>query len=145
MEKTNSKIHTKISNFNTKILINASVHLKFLQEIHNLSIIDSNQISYIENNSIAILNMPTITRLYNIFFKSVKEDHDRINEYLSNENKNLEVKVKESEINNDEIFRELKIVTKEKIEIINDKNKIDEEITNIKVNNKINLRLQKKI
>lgn len=134
MEKLNSKINAKISNFDSKNLINAAVHLKFLQETNNISIIDSsNEMTYIEKNSQSITNIPTITRLYNIFLKTIKEDQEKINEYLLNENKNLELNLKESEINNDDIFRELKIVTKEKIEIINDKNKIDEDLTNFKV------------
>jgi hypothetical protein len=77
--------------------------------------------------------MTEMNRLCLIYFKSKNEDLTRIKKQLGFENNIISDEIKLFDVTNDDLLREVRIVTKEKIELINEKNKIEDELAKYKV------------
>jgi hypothetical protein len=80
-----------------------------------------------------IFHKTEMYRLYMSFYKNNNEDLLRIKKQIGFENNLIQDEIKKIEINNDELLREVKIVTKEKIELINETNLIEDEMSKYKV------------
>jgi len=72
-------------------------------------------------------------KLFMCFYKINNDDLIIIKKQLIYDNSLVNEEIKLNEIKNDELLREVKIVTKEKIELINETNLIEDEMSKYKV------------
>jgi hypothetical protein len=102
-----------------------------------------NHLKFLENPitdiSIIMPNFNTIENKYtHIYLKQKLNDINKIKNIIQNENEIQAKQILEIDHKNIDIVYELKIVKKEKDEIIADKNNLEEELSKIKViNNKL--------
>jgi hypothetical protein len=80
-----------------------------------------------------IFHETEIYKLFLCFYKINNEDLIRIKKQLIYDISKVDEEIKLNEIKNEELLREVKIVTKEKIELINETNLIEDEMSKYKV------------
>jgi len=144
-----------ISNLNnsncnkTSLEKNLSIHLDFLNSekiiiekiLNSYSCCNSiqNKTSNIDDNYSKSTNLIANTFDDVNYIKLKNEELERIKRKLDEDSNKIEIELKRQEIKNEELERELNIVLKEKIEISDEKDKLEEDISKYKVNfNEIN-------